>query len=100
MAKNFVCDGNRIAIQAPFAMQSGKPYVVGSLACVALEDAENHEQVTVATSGVWLLEGADGLVCGQTVKIDGGAVAFSTDPVHGKAITDEAGGFVEVLLRQ
>lgn len=54
--KNYVQDGNKLTIKAPYDVASGQLVVLHSLFGVAIVDAPLGEEVTVNTQGVYELE--------------------------------------------
>ena len=54
--KNYVQDGNKLTIKAPYDVASGQILVLHSLFGVAIVDAPLGEEVTVNTQGVYELE--------------------------------------------
>ncbi|AEF46525.1 MULTISPECIES: DUF2190 family protein [Serratia] len=80
MAKNFVQDGNTIAIAATAAdIASGDPVVVGDLVAVAITDIPKGRIGDGFTSGVFQLPklSADVIPAGKKVFIKGGVVQLA-----------------------
>jgi len=50
--RNYVQDGDRIEVAAPYALTSGDGALVGSLFGVAMSDAANGADVVLQTTGV------------------------------------------------
>jgi predicted RecA/RadA family phage recombinase len=51
--KNFVQEGDAIAVAAPYALTAGQGALVGSLFGVAAADADNGAEVVLVTQGVF-----------------------------------------------
>lgn len=51
--KNYVQPGNVVTLTAPYALTSGKGFLVGSLFAVATTDADNGATVEGVTTGVF-----------------------------------------------
>lgn len=54
--KNFVQEGNKITIKAPYDAVSGKLVIKNSLYGVAIVDALQNEELTISTVGVYELD--------------------------------------------
>lgn len=102
MAKNLVQDGDTLTLIAPAGgVVSGKPYVIGALAVVALETVEAGKPFSAAANRVWRLPCAAGLAVGVKVSLkDGGLVADGTASSlpFGKLTAAEDDGFADCRL--
>lgn len=96
MAKNYHQDGDVLDLIAPAGgVESGKPYAIGTLAVVALVDADAGATFAGRATGVFWLPCAAGLAAGAAVSVkDGALVAAGTasSVPFGKLVTAEAGG--------
>ncbi|MFS7161882.1 DUF2190 family protein [Serratia proteamaculans] len=79
MAKNFVQNGNTIAITATADITSGAPVIVGDLVAVAITDIASGRTGDGFTSGVFQLPKlpADVIPAGKKVFIKGGVVQLA-----------------------
>ena len=80
MATNYIQDGNQIELAAPTGgVKAGKPYAIGALVVVALNDAAKDAPFVGVTGGVWEIEAAASLTAGAAVGLlDGELVAAAT----------------------
>ena len=100
--KNFVADGNSHTMIAPAGgVVSGTPYVIGSLALVALDTADAGQPFVARLTGVASLPTTAGLGLGAKVSLKAGVMVAdgtaSSFP-FGKLLSDESGGFAEVRI--
>lgn len=102
MAKNYVQDGDALTLVAPpGGVVSGAPYVIGTLAVVALVTAAEGVPFAAEATGVFRLPAATGLLTGAKVSLKtGGMVADGTASSFpfGKLTSDEVGGFADVRI--
>ena len=102
MAKNYQQDGNVLTFIAPAGgVVSGKPYVIGAMALVALETVDADKPFSGRVTGVFRLPCAAGLAVGVKVSLkDGGLVADGTASSFpfGKLAAAEADGFADCRL--
>lgn len=83
--RNFIQEGNVIAVPATLPIKSGDGVMTGALFGVAAHDAESGELVSIATSGVfWLPKTA-----AQAWNI---GQAIYWDAANGEATTDSTTG--------
>lgn len=102
MAKNYVQDGSAIALIAPAGgITSGQILAIDQLVVVALVTAAAGEEFSARTDGVWSVPCAAGLETGAVVGLlDGELVAGATElaVAAGKLVSDETGGYANLLL--
>ncbi|WJN60930.1 capsid cement protein [Pseudomonas sp. SO81] len=102
MAKNYVQDGDSLTLIAPAGgVVSGNPYVIGTLAVVALVTAAAGEPFAARATGVFRLPCATGLTQGAKVSLkEGGLVADGTASSFpfGKLTAAEDDGFADCRL--
>lgn len=72
MAKNFVQTGDNITIAVTQDVKSGELVQSGDLVGIALTDAKSDDgtnwYTTIATKGVWYIDGLTGATAGKAVK--------------------------------
>lgn len=91
--KNYVQEGNRIAVTAPAAVLSGAGVLVGSLFGIAAGDAASGAEVVINTSGVYDMAktAAQAWTAGQLIYWSGTAATnvVSTNKLIGVAVRAE-----------
>lgn len=94
MAKSYHQDGNVLDLIAPSGgVVSGAAYIIGTINCVALVDAEAGETFAASVVGVWSLPAADGLAQGAGVALTAGElVAVASGELFGKLVGASADG--------
>lgn len=102
MAKNYVEDGESPTLIAPAGgVVSGGAYVIGTLACVALVDADAGQPFAARVVGVFSLPVTAGLLAGAKVSLKAGALVadgVAASLPFGKLIADESGGFAPARI--
>ncbi|MBK5072227.1 DUF2190 family protein [Budviciaceae bacterium CWB-B4] len=101
MAKNYVQDGNTIAIENVTTkdIASGAPVAVGSIVAIAITDIKVGEVGDGLTTGVYLLPklAADAIAAGTKVNLKNGKVQLADGDVVAGVAWDAAAAATTVL---
>lgn len=100
MAKNYYQDGDVLDLTAPAGgVESGKPYRIGTINCVALVDAAEGEVFAAKATGVFWLPASGSLGQGDSAAlVSGSLAAIGSNALFGKVVVATVDGQAAVRL--